>query len=85
MACIAKPTKKKVHRKPAEPKVAKEAQLVAEQMYNSLKAPGAPRATVLGYVMGASMALKLLLDQAVQQGGDKDKLKLQAMAYVQAL
>ena len=85
MACIAKPAKKKTHRKPAVPKVAREAELVAERMYESLKAPDAPRATALGYVMGASMALKMLLDQAVQQGVDKDQLKLQAMAYVQAM
>lgn len=86
MACIAKPTKaKKVHKKPAVPKVAREAQLVAEQMYQSLKAPDAPRTTPMGYIMGASMAMKLLFDQAVQQGADKEKLKLQAMTYVQAM
>ena len=43
--------------------------------------PDAP----MGYIMGASMALKMLVDQAVQQGEDRDRLKAQAMAYIMAI
>lgn len=39
----------------------------------------------MGYIMGASMVLKLLIDQAVAQGEDRDALKAQAMAYIQAI
>ena len=54
-------------------------------MYQSLTATDAPKAHPLGYIMGASMVLKMLIDQAVQQGEDKDKLKAQALTYVAAL
>ena len=97
MATIAKPTKakkttkakatatKRTHRKPTIPREAIEAEAVAKQMYQSLTAADAPKAHPLGYIMGASMVLKMLIDQAVQQGEDKDKLKAQALTYVAAL
>jgi hypothetical protein len=54
-------------------------------MYQSLTAPGAPKASPQGYIMGAAMVLKLLIDQAVAQGENRDALKLQAMAFIQAM
>lgn len=39
----------------------------------------------MGYIMGASYVLKMLIDQAVQQGESRDALKLQAMAFIQAM
>lgn len=77
--------RKKTHTKPVVPRVALEAEAITKQMYESLKAEGAPRATPQGYIMGASMCLKMLIDQAVQQGCDRDELKAQAMAYIMAL
>ena len=49
------------------------------------KPAGAPKASPMGYIMGASMVLKMLIDQAVQQGEDRDALKAQAMAYIMAI
>ena len=77
--------RKRTHRKPAVPKEAVEADKVAKHMYKSLTAEGAPKAHPLGYIMGASMVLKILIDLAVQQGEDRDMLKAQAMAYIQAM
>lgn len=83
MASIAKPTKaKRAHKKPAVPREAVEAEKVAKQMYSSLTAPDAPKAHPQGYIMGASMVLKMLIDQAVQQGEDRNALKAQAMTYI---
>lgn len=76
---------KKVHRKPAILLVAQQAEAVTTQMYQSLKAPDAPRATPQGYILGASMVLKMLIDQAVQQGEDRDHLKAQAMTIIASI
>ena len=73
------------HKKPAVPKEAVEAEKITKQMYSSLTAPGAPRATPRGYIMGASMVLKMLIDQAVAQGEDRDALKEQAMTFIQSM
>ena len=77
--------RKKTHRKPDVPREALEAEKITKQMYSSLMAPDAPKASPMGYIMGASMALKMLVDQAVQQGEDRDRLKAQAMAYIMAI
>ena len=77
--------RKKTHTRPALPLAARQAEKVTETMYRSLTAPGAPKASPQGYIMGASMVLKLLLDQAVQQGGDRDALKAQVLTYIAAL
>lgn len=77
--------RKKTHRKPAVPLAAQQAMKVTEQMYNSLKAPDAPKASPQGYIMGASMVLKMLIDQAVAQGENRDALKAQAMMFIQAI
>ena len=77
--------RKKTHTKPAVPRAAKEAERVTETMYQALMAPGAPRATPQGYIMGASMVLKMLIDQAVGQGEDRDALKMQAITIVSAM
>lgn len=75
----------KKHTKPAIPKEAVEAEIVAKQMYQSLTSPSAPKAHPLGYVMGASMVLKMLIDQAVQQGSDREMLKAQAVTYISVI
>lgn len=77
--------RRKTHTKPAVPREAQQAEKVTQQMYQSLTAPGAPKASPQGYIMGAAMVLKLLIDQAVAQGEDRDALKLQAMAFIQAM
>lgn len=77
--------RKKTHAKPAVPREAVEAEKVCKQMYQSLTAPDAPEAHPMGYILGASMVLKILMDQAVQQGADKTALKMQAMAYIQSM
>lgn len=77
--------RKKTHAKPAVPRAAEQAEKVTMQMYSSLTAPGAPKASPQGYIMGASMVLKLLIDQAVAQGEDRDELKAQAMAFIQSM
>lgn len=77
--------RKKTHTKPAVPRDAQQAEKVTQQMYQSLTAPGAPKASPMGYIMGASMVLKLLIDQAVQQGEDRDALKAQAMTFIQTM
>ena len=77
--------RKKTHTRPAVPRAAEQAERVTEQMYRSLTAPGAPKASPQGYIMGASMVLKMLIDQAVQQGEDRDALKAQAMAFIQSM
>lgn len=77
--------REKTHTKPAVPREAVEGEKVCKQMYRSLTAPDAPKAHPLGYILGASMVLKMLIDQAVQQGADKEALKMQAMAYIQSM
>lgn len=74
--------RKKTHKKPVMTKEAKEAEKVVTTMYGALTAPDAPKATARGYVMGASLVLKMLIDQAVQQGEDRDELRRQAMSYL---
>lgn len=73
---------KRTHKKPQVSKEAKEAELVAKQMYSSLLQTDAPKAHPIGYIMGASMVIKMLIDQAVKQGEDKDSLKSQTIAYI---
>lgn len=77
--------RKKTHTRPAVPLAAQQAEKVTMQMYQSLKAPDAPKASPMGYIMGASMVLKLLIDQAVKQGEDRDQLKAQAMTFIQSM
>ena len=76
---------KRTYKKPTMPKVTGEAEKVAKQMYSSLTAVGAPRATPTGYIMGTSMVFKMLIDQAEAQGADRDALKAQALAYIQGI
>lgn len=70
---------------PGMPKQAQEAEKVARQMYNSLTQTNAPKATPHGYIMGACTVLKMLLDQAEQQGSDKEELKQWAVSFIQTL
>ena len=64
---------------------AQEAERVAKHMYASLTQVRAPKAHPTGYIMGACTVLKLLFDQAVQQGANKDNLKQYALKFVQDL
>lgn len=65
------------HKKPQMAQELVEAEKVARQMYDALKAPGAPKATPTGYVLGACQVLKMLTEQAAkQQGCNMDDLKL---------
>ncbi len=73
------------HSKPAVPKEAVEAEKIARHMYKSLTQGNAPKAHPSGYIMGACTVLKLLMDQAVQQGADKDTLKQYALNFVQGI
>ena len=77
--------RRKTHTKPALPKEAQQAEKIAAQMYSSLTAPGAPKASPMGYILGASYTLKMLIDQAVEQGEDRDKMKAQALTYIAAM
>ena len=77
--------RRKTHTKPAVPKEAQQAEKIATQMYSSLTAPGAPKASPMGYILGASYTLKMLIDLAVAQGENREALKLQAMAFIQAM
>ena len=79
------PRGRKTHTKPVVPRAAQQAEKVTETMYQSLTAPGAPKASPQGYIMGATMVLKLLIDQAVAQGEDRDALKAQALTYIAAI
>lgn len=71
------------HKMPKVSKEAKEAENIARQMYASLTADGAPKATPTGYVIGACLTLKLLYDQASQQVADKGELKETIIKFVQ--
>lgn len=77
--------RKKTHTKPAVPKEAQQAEKVTETMYQPLTRPGSPKASPQGYIMGASMVLKMLIDQAVAQGEDRNALKAQAMTFIAAI
>lgn len=73
---------KRVHKKPIVPKEALEAEKVARTMYDALTQKGAPKATPTGYIMGACQVLKLLVKQAVEQGGDMEGIKMFVYQFV---
>jgi hypothetical protein len=66
---------RKNHSKPSVPQHVAEAEKIAKQMYSSLMLKTAPKATPNGYVLGACYVLKILIDQASEQGADKVALK----------
>ncbi len=76
---------KRIHRKPAVPKEEIEAKKVAEQMYSSLTQKGAPKATSSGCIMGACYVLRMLIEQAVQQGADKNGVKLFSHQFIESI
>lgn len=76
---------KRTHRKPTVPKEALEAEKVAKQMYTSLTQKDAPKATPSGYIMGACYVLKMLIEQAVNQGSNKDGIKLYAHQFIESI
>lgn len=71
------------HKRPVAQRANSEAEKVAKQMYSSLMLKTAPKATPQGYIVGAVMVLKALIDQAVQQGSDKEQLKAVAIGLIQ--
>lgn len=73
------------HKNPEVPHEAQEAERVARHMYTSLTQVEAPKATPTGYIMGACTVLKLLLEQAAQQGADKDELKQWSLKFIQGI
>lgn len=82
VAKAPEPRGRRKHTKPAVPVEAVESEQVARTMYNALKAPDAPRAHQMGYVMGALAVLKTLIDQADQQGGDRGRLRSVALNFI---
>ena len=62
-----------------------EAEKVAKQMYSALTQKGSPKATPSGYIMGACYVLKTLIEQAVQQGSNKDGVKLYAHQFIESI
>lgn len=76
---------KRTHRKPVVPKEALEAEKVAKQMYSSLTQKDAPKATPSGYIMGGCYVLKMLIEQAVKQGADKNGVKLFTHQFIESI
>jgi hypothetical protein len=74
---------RKNHSKPLVPQHVAEAEKIAKQMYSSLMLKTAPKATPQGYIVGATIVLKALIDQAVQQGSDKEQLRAVAIGLIQ--
>jgi len=73
------------HRKPSVPKEEQEAKRVALQMYSSLTQKTSPKATSAGYIIGACKVLEMLMAQAVEQGSNKEELKMFAIQFIHAL
>jgi hypothetical protein len=71
------------HKRSVAQRVNNEAEKVAKQMYSSLMLKTAPKATPQGYIVGATIVLKALIDQAVQQGSDKEQLRAVAIGLIQ--
>lgn len=70
------------HTKPAVSREAQQAEQVAGKLYAALTAPDAPRANAMGYVMGATTLLKMLIDQAEKQGEDRGQLRSYALNLI---
>ena len=79
-----KGTKRK-HRKPEVPREAVESVAVAKTMYAALLQEGAPKAGPMGYVLGACTTVKILIDQACQQGEDRGELRRKALEFIAAI
>ena len=73
------------HKKPEVSRERNEAERISKHMYNSLLQARAPKGHPTGYVLGAAYVMKMLLCQAIKQGGDKDSLKSQAIALIQSI
>lgn len=70
------------HRKPSIPKEVLEAEKVAKHIYSSLTSKTAPKATSQGYLLGTLTLFKIIFEQAVKQGGDKEQIKNQAIQFI---
>lgn len=70
---------------PDVPAEVREAERVAKQMYGSLTQARAPKATPSGYIMGATTVLKMLIEQAVQNGCDKEQMKTYALNTIMSI
>lgn len=71
------------HKKPEVSREMAEAERIAKHMYSSLLQVKAPKGHPTGYILGAGYVMKMLLEQAIKQGDDKDSLKAQAIAIIQ--
>ena len=76
---------KKGHKKPSVSPVMQQADRVGKHMYASLTQKTAPKATPEGYILGACCVMKALMQQAEQQGADKDALKQMAQRFIDDL
>ena len=73
------------HKKPSVPKEAVEAEKVAKHIYSSLTLKTAPKATPQGYMFGTLTVLRILMEQATEQGSDKEQMKKQAIQFILGL
>lgn len=73
------------HTKPAVPREAVEAVAVSKQMYASLLEEGAPKAGPMGYLLGACTVVKILIDQAGQQGEDRGEMRRRALEFIASI
>ena len=78
-------TRKRKHTKPQVPREAVESVAVAKTMYAALLAEGAPKAGPMGYVLGACTTVKILIDQACQQGEDRGELRRKALEFIASI
>ena len=74
--------RKRTHTRPAVSREAQQSAQIARTLYAALKAPDAPKATPMGYIMGTTTVLKTLIDQAAQQGKDRGQLRSYALNLI---
>ena len=74
--------RKHTHTRPAVRREAQQSEQIARTMYAALTAPDAPKASPMGYIMGATTVLKTLIDQAAQQGEDRGQLRSYALNLI---
>lgn len=74
--------RKRTHTKPAVSREAQQSEQIARTLYAALTTPDAPKASPMGYIMGATTLLKSLIDQAEQQGEDRGQLRSYALNLI---
>lgn len=73
------------HKKPSVPKEVAEAEKVAKHIYSSLTLKTSPKATPQGYMFGTLTVLRIIIEQATEQGRDKEQMKKQAIQFILGL